>query len=284
MKYTIEGFSQEYALGLRKKVEVKDKQKEICIDCTDLVILRWFVDFYPNMKKITVDRREYAWLSYQKMLDDLPILNISRKACGERMQKLVEFGILDFYLLKEGGTFTLYTFGANYINLVSKKTATAQEVGATVQTAGGYRSNGNGAAVQTVDKDTSTSDSSIRNSSSKKESKGTAGSFDALIANYAKGNAVLTDLLGEWLKVRKAKRAAMTDRAISMNLEKLDGMASQSRMTVEEYLKEVICRGWAAFYVINSWGQQKSGGADNRFYPPIKGSADNDDFMDMLGL
>ena len=44
MKYTIEGFSQEYACSLRKEVD----GKTIKLDCTDLVILRWFVDFYPK--------------------------------------------------------------------------------------------------------------------------------------------------------------------------------------------------------------------------------------------
>ena len=104
---------------------------------------------------------------------------------------------------------------------------------------------------------------------SKKESKKASGSFDKLIADYAKGNAVLIDLLGEWLKVRKAKRAAMTDRAISMNLDKLDDMAKQSRMSAEDYLKEVICRGWAAFYVIKQWsGSAATQKHDNRFYAP----------------
>ena len=37
MKYTIEGFSQAYAATL------KDEKNRI--DCTDLVILRWFIDF-----------------------------------------------------------------------------------------------------------------------------------------------------------------------------------------------------------------------------------------------
>lgn len=36
------------------------KTKTIQIDCTDLAILRWLVDFYPSMKKINVDGREYA--------------------------------------------------------------------------------------------------------------------------------------------------------------------------------------------------------------------------------
>ena len=88
----------------------------------------------------------------------------------------------------------------------------------------------------------------------KKVRKKSSASFDSIILEYAKGDEELIELLGEWLKVRKAKRAAMTDRAIKMNLEKLDALAQESRMTVSEYLKEVICRGWAAFYVINNYG------------------------------
>ena len=121
MKYTIEGFSQEYATTLKKKIKQKGKEKEIKIDCTDLVILRWFVDFFPNMKKMIIDGKEYAWLTHKKMLNDLPLLDISRRACIERMQKLVEFGILEYKLIKEGGTFSLYGFGKNYENLVQSK-------------------------------------------------------------------------------------------------------------------------------------------------------------------
>lgn len=81
-------------------------------------------------------------------------------------------------------------------------------------------------------------------------------SFDEIILEYAKTldismRAEATDLLQEWLKVRKAKRAAMTDRAIKMNIEKLDSLAAESGLTVTEYLKEVICRGWGSFFPIN---------------------------------
>lgn len=78
-------------------------------------------------------------------------------------------------------------------------------------------------------------------------------SFDDIIKAYAKGNEEITDLLQEWLKVRKAKRAAMTDRAITMNIEKLDSLAAQSGLSVPDYLREVICRGWAAFYQIKNF-------------------------------
>jgi DNA-binding Lrp family transcriptional regulator len=94
----------------------------------------------------------------------------------------------------------------------------------------------------------------------KKESK----SFDAIIDRYLypDGQSVRfedhdkrRELLQEWLKVRKAKRAAMTDSAIQMNIDKLDKLAHESRMSVVEYLSEVICRGWAAFYVINNYNR-----------------------------
>ena len=82
--------------------------------------------------------------------------------------------------------------------------------------------------------------------------------FDEIITAYSCKFEIpvcdeIADLLGEWLKVRKAKRAAMTDRAIQMNVDKLDDLARKSNMTVVEYLKEVICRGWAAFFEIKNY-------------------------------
>jgi uncharacterized phage protein (TIGR02220 family) len=119
MKSTIAGFNQEFALTLKKTVEGKNgAEKTIKIDCTDLTILRWLVDFWPSMKKMNVDGKEYAWLTHKKLQEDIPLLDISKRACVERMQKLVEFKILDYKFLKQGGTFSLYAFGENYINLV----------------------------------------------------------------------------------------------------------------------------------------------------------------------
>lgn len=165
MKWVIEGFSQEYAMTLKKVVPTKgSKDKLIKIDCTDLVILRWFVDFYPNMRKMTVDGKEYAWLAHNKMLADLPLLDISKRACIERMQKLVEFGILEYKLIKEGGTFSLYTFGDNYINLVrsSDTGECSNDTRGDIQpTQGGMRSTDIGAYGQPDNKDNSIIDSPI---------------------------------------------------------------------------------------------------------------------------
>lgn len=169
MKFTIEGFSQEFALTLKKTVQSKKGEKTIKIDCTDLVILRWLVDFYPNMKKMHVDGREYVWLTHKKLLEDLPLLDITKRACIERMQKLVAFEILDYKLLKEGGTFSLYAFGENYIKLVQSNAADGMRstsIGGMQSTdIGGAQENGAGACGQPHNKDNSIIDSSFNNQS-----------------------------------------------------------------------------------------------------------------------
>lgn len=87
--------------------------------------------------------------------------------------------------------------------------------------------------------------------------------FYDIISVYAKEDQELLKLLDEWLKVRKAKRSAMTDTAIQMNVDKLDKLAADSGLSVKEYLKEVICRGWAAFYVINNYSGNNKPAAPN---------------------
>lgn len=86
-----------------------------------------------------------------------------------------------------------------------------------------------------------------------------AKSFDAIIDNYT-SDPTTKELLGAWLQNRKAKRSAMTDRAIQGNINKLDKCAQQSRMSVNDYLNEVICRGWGSFFPIENYkrtGYQK---------------------------
>lgn len=243
MRVSIMGFNQEYAISLRKEVDVRGKMVERKIDCTDLLILRWFVDFYPNMRKIEHEGKQYAWLTRKKLAADLPIVDISEKAFSERLQKLVDFKILTYVLIKEGGTFAAYGFGENYGKLLNTTVS--------VQTDTGGNSNGQGEGGQTDNKDKPIINKSVKDISKKKASK---TSFDAIIAGYTDDEKTV-ELLKEWLKVRKAKRAAMTDLAIQMNIDKLDKLADQSHMSVVEYLSEVIYRGWAAFFVINNYSK-----------------------------
>ena len=179
LKYTIEGFNQEYAITLRKEVQINGKKVLKKIDCTDLVILRWFVDFYTNMKKINVDGREYAWLTHGKLLEDIPIIDINKRSFIERMKKLVEFGILDYKLIKKGGTFSVYTFGENYKYMVSSERPSQEgmqsndigmqsnDIGYAIERHRGMQSNSTGVCSQTHNKDISIKDTSIKDKSIK---------------------------------------------------------------------------------------------------------------------
>ena len=77
---------------------------------------------------------------------------------------------------------------------------------------------------------------------------------EAIFSRYTQDEKVLS-LLRDWLKVRKAKRAPETEKALTLNLDKLDNLAQQSGLTVPKYLEQVIMRGWAAFYPLNNWGK-----------------------------
>lgn len=82
-------------------------------------------------------------------------------------------------------------------------------------------------------------------------------SFDDIINAYT-NDPQTKDLLGAWLQNRKAKRAAMTDRAIQGCIGKLDRCAQESRMSVNDYLDEVVCRGWSAFFPIENYRNNRS--------------------------
>lgn len=61
----------------------------------------------------------------------------------------------------------------------------------------------------------------------------------------------LRELLFEWLNNRKKQRAPETKGAIGQNLEKLAGMAAQSNLSLQDYMREVVRKGWQAFYPIH---------------------------------
>ena len=95
--------------------------------------------------------------------------------------------------------------------------------------------------------------SSTNKLSTKEKKERKRNTFDDILSAYTTDEKTL-ELLGEWLKVRKAKRAAMTDRAIQLNIDKLDSLAEKSGLSVNDYLEEVICRGWGSFFPLNNKG------------------------------
>lgn len=182
MKYTLEGFSQKSALKITKELKSGDGTKILKLDAIDLILLRWFVDFYPNMKKKIVNQDVFAWVNYSTVVDDLPLLAIKKKTISERFKKMCDLEILTHYFDKQGGSFSYYGFGSNYNKLISTGKHSSSEVTddvdgdpLSVETDTPIRSNGNPLSVQTdtpirsdgypLSVQTETKDSSINNSS-----------------------------------------------------------------------------------------------------------------------
>ena len=79
----------------------------------------------------------------------------------------------------------------------------------------------------------------------KKDNK--ASDFVFLIESYDEN---IYPLLERWLNLCVSKKGCVTDEVIKQNLEKLNAFANESKLSVAEYLSEVIRRGWATFYPI----------------------------------
>lgn len=251
MKYTIEGFSQEAALSMQATITKNGHTKTIKLDAVDLIILRWIVDFYPNMKKTIIDGTEYAWVDYTAFIEDMPLLGLSNQSLYKRCIKMVQLGVLKHKTVRSNGTFSYYGFGPEYPRLINHSNKTANTPAPTPTHAPSAERD------PWADTTTATAEqfqTPIAEPEPQPQPKKTrkAKSFDDIIDVYT-SDPETKDLLGAWLQNRKAKRAAMTDRAIQGNIEKLDQCAQASHMSVNDYLNEVICRGWSAFFPIENY-------------------------------
>lgn len=257
MKYTLEGFSQEAALSMQATITESGRTKTIKLDLIDLTIIRWIVDFYPNMKKTIIEGTEYVWLDYSTFVEDMPLLGLSNQSLYKRCMKMVRLGVLKHKTVRSKGTFSYYTFGPEYSRLVGGHNRAAQtpapaQVPATTQAP---------APAQDPWGDTTDTPSGQfqlpiaepepqPQPRPKKTRK--AKSFDAIIDGYT-SDPETKELLGQWIQNRKAKRAAMTDGAIQSNINVLDRLAQESQMDVNDYLSEVVRRGWSSFFAINNY-------------------------------
>lgn len=106
MKYELLGFSQEQAVKLGLSVE-------------DLVILRWFVDFLESGKMQEFEHKGeiYVWVNYRYLLDDMPIINCTKKTLARKLQRLVDAGVIEHATIKQGGVFSTYRLGDNFDRL-----------------------------------------------------------------------------------------------------------------------------------------------------------------------
>lgn len=171
MKYNIHGFNQPRAV-------------ELNLSNDDLLVLRWFVDFAGTKKMKTIFEEDglYYWVNYTNVLEDLPVLKISKTTLKRKhFDNLCKSNVLKHKHIKDGGSFSYYAYGINYDTLVYLQDTTPStkldypstklDEGYDEIVQGGSTKLDEGVVQNCTNKDNSIINSSINNDSIKKEKK-----------------------------------------------------------------------------------------------------------------
>ena len=263
MKYTILGFNQEKAL-------------ELGFDVEDLLIIRWFVDFYSSSKmiKMNVGDKTYAWVNYSRVIEDIPILNMKKDTLSRRMKKICETGIMEHETLKQGGTFSLYKLTDKYDQLIStykktegtdKKTeGTDKKTEGTEKIPEGYGKNSRPGTdknpEQNINLLNNNSIKDINTYSTKEEllhpknedvgKNRKKESVNSVIAEYTESKD-LQDALHDFVDMRTKARKPLTVRAMKLSLNELDKLAVDD-VTKIAIVNQSIVHSWSTFYKLQN--------------------------------
>lgn len=104
--------------------------KNIKLDLIDATIFEYIVKFSVSNSatKQIIDNKLFAWCSYQKIIDDNPLLNInSKKAIELRLNKLINIGLFDKFTDKEKGNKTFFNVTDLAFELVIENTNLSNE-------------------------------------------------------------------------------------------------------------------------------------------------------------
>lgn len=264
MKHTILGFNQEKAL-------------ELGFDVDDLLIIRWFVDFYSSSKmiKMNVGCKTYAWVNYSRVIEDIPILNMKKDTLSRRMKKICETGIMEHETLKQCGTFSLYKLTDKYDQLIStdKKTeGTDKKTEGTEKIPEGYGKNSQPVTEKNPEQNInllknnsikdintySTKEELLHPKNKDVEKNNKKESVNSVIAEYTE-NKDLQDALHGFVEMRNKARKPLTARAMKLSLNKLTELALDD-VTKIAIVNQSIVHSWSTFYKLqndNNGGQRQ---------------------------
>ena len=257
MKYTILGFNQEKAL-------------ELGFDVEDLLIIRWFVDFYSSSKmiKMNVGDKTYAWVNYSSVIKDIPILNMKKDTLSRRMKKICETGIMEHETLKQGGTFSLYKLTDKYDQLIGSD----KKNEGTEENPEGYGKKSRPVTEKNPEQNinllNNNSIKDINTYSSKEEllhpknedvgKNNKKESVNSVITEYTE-NKDLQDALHGFVEMRNKARKPLTARAMKLSLNKLNELALDD-VTKIAIVNQSIVHSWLTFYKLqnnNNGGQRQ---------------------------
>jgi hypothetical protein len=72
-----------------------ENARKMELNAEDLMILRWFLDFYPLMEKVCNDNKEYGWVHYGYLLHNLQIIYCKEESVAKRFNRYCELGLIE---------------------------------------------------------------------------------------------------------------------------------------------------------------------------------------------
>ena len=230
IRYSILGFSQKAACQFVRSEEKNGKQVEQRLDVVDLLIVNHIADF-PNRKGVVkqiINDKTYFWVSYSEILEELPILGIKKQALADRFTKLEAFGIIErvFSTVGKMQNTSMFRMGDAYEQL---KYAPNEEVSYSTTTPSRSQ-------VQDIDNSNNIAEEeSITDVMPKK--------FD--FRSSVIGLGVPPNIVDDWLKVRKTKRASNTETAFNLMEKEVAKACELYPMATPEILVKIaVERNW----------------------------------------
>ncbi len=255
MKDSILGFNQQKVLSLVK--EVKDEKTEkittISIDVEDLLILSIIADLSnrKSIRKVILEDGQYSWISYNLILEDLPILRIDKKQLRRRLDKLVEFDLIDLKVerVNGSGTFVYIKIGQMYEEL---KYGKADENMGGQKSTEGMDKNVHRGGQKSTPKDSSIKQGEednkerIDKSIPKKKAK-----FDAY-ADLSYVDAAYADIWKEWLEYKDAiNKQYKAQQGAESQYKSLLKYADNNPVLANAIVKRSIENSWQGLFELS---------------------------------
>lgn len=111
------------------------------------------------------------------------------------------------------------------------------------------------------------------NISNKKETK-KESSFDSIFDSYSviKDNPALKETFVEFVKMRKANKKPLTDKALKLNINKAVDLGNGDPETIQKVVEQTIANGWQGMFPLkNNGNQPKKQTVTNEFERMLNG-------------
>ena len=197
------------------------------------------------MEKRIIDGKEYFWISYEYVLQELPILKISKKTLYRCFKDLVDKGILTHAFVKDGGSYSFYGFGKGFFSLVSS-------------------SSFSGAVLHTSQKPPAEK-KPVKNSLTKKE-------VESRIAESFTGES-LRSSFNDFLAMRvNIKKPISTSGALTRMINRVKKLSDGDESLADKILDQSIRNNWQDIYPLKEGyvGTSKDSKITSKQYDPAE--------------